>query len=131
MHVLVVEDDRSIRETIGIVLEAYQHRADLVADSRETIAALERCIECWPDVMLLDLKLGAETGEEVIDRIRMRFGRVPPTIVISAAQEGERRARRIPGARFLSKPYTIDQLLESIEEVGAVEELPLLSSSSA
>jgi DNA-binding response OmpR family regulator len=128
MHILVVEDDRSIRETIGIVLEAYHHQAELVADSRETLAALERSIEHWPDVLILDLKLATESGEEVHERIKARFGRVPPTVVISAAQEGARRASRIPGAKFLSKPYTIDQLLECIEEVASAAHL---KSSSA
>ena len=115
MHVLVVEDDRSVRETIGLVLEAYHHEPELVADLAGTIAALEVSFGDWPDVMLLDLRLVDESGEEVHRRIRERFGRVPPTVVISAAQEGASRASRIPGAIFLSKPYTIDQLLESIE----------------
>ncbi len=128
MHILVVEDDRSIRETIGIVLEAYHHHAELVADSRETLAALEPSAGRWPDVLILDLKLAMESGEEVHERIRARFGRVPPTVVISAAQEGARRASRIPGAKFLSKPYTIDQLLECIEEAASSA---LLKSSSA
>ncbi len=119
MNVLVVEDDRSIRETIGIVLEAYQHHAELAADLRETLVTLERLHGRWPDVMLLDLKLGTERGEDVYDKIRARFGRVPPTVVISAAQEGAKRAERIPGARFLSKPYSIDQLLGSLEEAVA------------
>ena len=129
MRVLVVEDDPSIRETIGIVLEAYQHNAELVSNSRETLAALERSMGSWPDVMLLDLKLSGESGEEVHDRIRSRFGRAPPTIVISAAQEGEKRARKIPGARFLAKPYTIDELLGCLEAVGGVTSS--LRSSSA
>jgi len=129
MYILVVEDDRSVRETIGIVLEAYHHQAELVSDSEETLQALERSRVRWPDVMLLDLKLGHESGEEVYDKIRRRFGRVPPTIVISAAQEGARRAERIPGARFLSKPYTIDQLLGSIEDAAAPQDA--LRSSSA
>jgi DNA-binding NtrC family response regulator len=119
MHVLVVEDDDAIRETIGIVLEAYRHHADLVSDARESIEILEKRIGHWPDVMLLDLKLAAETGEEVFGKIRARFGRVLPTVVISAAQDGAARAKRIPGATFLSKPYTIDQLLQSIEDAAS------------
>ena len=119
MHVLVVEDDRSIRETLGIVLEAYHHQAHLVSDSSETLEALERMRMSWPDVVLLDLKLARESGEEVYHQIRERFGKAPPIVIISAAREGAHRATQIPGARFLSKPYTIDQLLASIEEAGA------------
>ncbi|NDD91605.1 DNA-binding response regulator [bacterium] len=129
MRVLVVEDDQSIRETIGIVLEAYQHQADLASNGGETIAFLERSVGNWPDVMLLDLKLSGESGEEVHERILSRFGRVPPTVVISAAQEGMQRAGRIPGARFLPKPYTIDELLNCLEEVTHPSPLSMASSA--
>ncbi|MEN9723753.1 MAG: hypothetical protein RJB38_1739 [Pseudomonadota bacterium] len=131
MNVLVVEDDRSIRETIGIVLEAYRHQAELVANAQETLDFLERRLGHWPDVMLLDLKLATERGEEVYERIRARFGKTPPTIVISAAQEGAKRAARIPGASFLSKPYSIDQLLEAIERVATSVSVGVASSSSS
>lgn len=128
MDVLVVEDDDAIRETIGIVLEAYRHHADLVSDAQETLQILEKRMGNWPDVMLLDLKLAVETGEEVFEKIRARFGRALPTVVISAAQEGAIRAKRIPGATFLSKPYTIDQLLQSLEE--AIDSGRLKSNSA-
>ena len=110
------------------MLEAYHHEPELVSDSVEAIAALEGSLGDWPDVLLLDLRLADENGEEVHRLIRERFGRVPPTVVISAAHEGAARASRIPGAIFLSKPYTIDQLLESIEAAAAPA---LLKSSSA
>lgn len=113
MRVLVVEDDLSIRETLAIVLEAYQHQADLVDSGEKALDYLSRE---WPDVMLLDLTLQGMSGEEVYQDILAKFGRVPPTVVLSAAQQGELRARHLPGARFLSKPYTIEQLAEIIEQ---------------
>ena len=112
MRVLVIEDDLSIRETLAIVLEAYDHQADLV-DTEEK--ALQYLSVQWPDVMLLDLTLQGISGEEVYQSILTRFKRVPPTVVLSAAQQGESRARHLPGAWFLSKPYTIEQLMEIIE----------------
>ena len=113
IRVLVVEDDASIRETIGMVLEACQFRADLVEDGE---GALDYLRNQWPDVMLLDLTLPRMTGEEVYNEIRSRYGRVPPTVVISAAQEGESRARALAGAYYLAKPYTIEQLSDTIVE---------------
>jgi DNA-binding response OmpR family regulator len=112
MRVLVVEDDPSIRETLGMVLEAFQHQPDLVSDGP---SALEYLRNSWPDVMLLDLTLESMSGEEVYHAIRNEFGHVPPTVVISAAQQGEARASHLPGTMFLAKPYTIEQLAEMIE----------------
>jgi DNA-binding response OmpR family regulator len=111
MKVLVVEDDASIRETLGMVLEACGFSADLVEDGE---LALEYLGRNWPDVMLLDLTLPGITGEEVFREIGKRFNRVPPTVVISAAQEGLARAAALQGAYYLAKPYTIEQLDELI-----------------
>ena len=107
MRVLVIEDDYSVRETLGMVLEAYQHQPDLVESGEQAVSFLKTA---WPDVMLLDLTLQGMTGEEVYRKILLEFGKIPPTVVLSAAQQGESRARHLPGAFFLAKPYTIEQL---------------------
>src|SRR4051794_26930746 len=112
MRVLVVEDDASIRETLGMVLEAYGHQSELIEKGEKVVEYLQ---SNWPDVMLLDLTLQGMSGEEVYQKILAQFGRVPPTVVLSAAQQGESRARHLPGAWFLGKPYTIEQLAEVIE----------------
>ena len=113
MRVLVIEDDSSVRETLGMVLEAYQHQPDLAESGEQAVSFLK---STWPDVMLLDLTLQGVTGEEVYEQIHNEFGRVPPTVVLSAAQQGESRARHLPGTYFLAKPYTIEQLEDILSE---------------
>jgi DNA-binding response OmpR family regulator len=113
LNVLVVEDDATVRETLGMVLEAYQYKPILVESGRK---AFEFLAEYWPDVMLLDLTLQEMSGEDVYSEILARFGKVPPTIVLSAVQHGDIRASHLPGARFLAKPYTIEELVEIINE---------------
>ncbi len=115
MKILVVEDDYSIRETLGMVLQAYQHHVDLLDNGETVVPHLKTS---WPDVMLLDLTLQGMTGEEVYCCIQAEFGRVPPTIVLSAARPGESRAKLLPGTRFLGKPCDLDELQEMIEQVG-------------
>ena len=113
MRILVIEDDLSVRETLGLVLEACDYDADLVEgwDQAKTYLSKQ-----WPDAMLLDLTLGGMTGEEVYEKIERQFGKVPPTVVLSAAQEGASRASTMPGAWFLAKPYTIEQLTAILTE---------------
>ncbi len=112
MRILVVEDDPSILETLGIVLEAYNHQPDLIDKGELVVDYLKKI---WPDVMLLDLTLQGMSGEEVYASIQTFFGRVPPTVVLSAVQQGESRAKRLPGAWFLGKPYSLEELAEVIE----------------
>ncbi|MCM2279444.1 MAG: response regulator [Oligoflexia bacterium] len=116
MRVLVVEDDSAVRETLGMVLEAFQHQPILVEDGEQALEYLRRE---WPDALLLDLTLEGMTGEQVFEQIRQRFGRVPPTVVLSAVQHGESRARHLPGTLFLAKPYTIEELADILDEAVA------------
>ncbi len=120
MKILVVEDDRSIRETLGLVLSAYDFEISLVSDGRSTLKHLENH---WPDVILLDLKLEDMSGEEVYVTIRKIFGKVPPTVVLSAASEGFERTEHLSGATFLAKPYTLEGLVEALNTAarGATE----------
>jgi DNA-binding response OmpR family regulator len=111
VRVLVIEDDRAVRETLGLVLESYDHEVELVDGGPGALDALSRS---WPDAMLLDLTLEGMTGEEIYREVLARFGTTPPTVVLSAVQHGENRVRRMPGARFLAKPYTLDQLIEAL-----------------
>lgn len=118
MRVLVVEDDSAVRETLGMVLEAFQHQPILVKNGNEAIDYLKTN---WPDALLLDLTLeGGATGEEVFQQIQTVFGRVPPTIVLSAVQHAETRAQKLPGALFLAKPYTIEELADILEEAAGL-----------
>lgn len=120
MKVLVVEDDRSVRETLGIVLETYDIFAELVDGGDAALAYLERD---WPDVMLLDLTLEGMSGEELYAKIQSRFGNVPPTVVLSAAQEGEQRTQALRGAKFLAKPYTLEQLIQMLRQAEGAREV--------
>lgn len=114
MRILVIEDDRAVQETLKMVLESCDHQAAVVNDGKEAVQYLQGQ---WPDAVLLDLTLQEMSGEEVYQMIRDRFGKVPPTIVLSADQAGADRTRRMLGARFLAKPYTIDDLDHVLQEV--------------
>lgn len=115
--VLVVEDDQSVRETLGMVLESFEYGVRLVGCGKEALVQLEKE---WPDVLLLDLTLDGMTGEELFEKIQNRFGRTPPTVVLSAVQHGEKRTEHMHGVHFLAKPYTLEQLNEVIERMTGV-----------
>lgn len=119
MKVLVIEDDVAVRETLGMVLEAFHHEPALVENGEQ---ALEHLKKNWPDALLLDLTLEETTGEQVYEQIRKVFGRIPPTVVLSAVQHGEARAQQMTGVLYLAKPYTIEDLVDILDEV--VKKIP-------
>ena len=113
MKILVIEDDAAVRETLGMVLEAFDHKPVLISNGDD---AIEYLSTEWPDAVLLDLTLESSTGEEVYHRIVEKFRRIPPTIILSAMPQGQKRQRYLPGTWYLAKPYSIEDLAEILQE---------------
>src|SRR6478609_9242355 len=81
--ILAIEDDDSLRDTIGVLLEQEGFRALLEGDGK---AGYERALSAKPDLILVDLRLPTMKGIEVCKQLRA--ARVStPIIVLSAIGE--------------------------------------------
>jgi two-component system, OmpR family, KDP operon response regulator KdpE len=113
-HILVVEDDRSLREAIASALTAAGFQVTEVRDGAAAVQALE-----WqhPDVVLLDIGLPFVDGWRVL--AGMHHGRQPPVIIISARGDEQDKVRALDmGADdYLAKPFGTEELLARIRAV--------------
>ena len=68
------------------------------------------------EIMLLDLQLGADRGEDIVHRLRREGIKVPRIVILSAQPEPElkRAARSIEAQGYLQKPTTINQIHQSM-----------------
>ena len=78
--ILVIDDDDSLRDTIGVMLEQEGYRAELVADGR---SGYVRALSLKPDLLLVDLRLPGMTGVEICRELRGARVKTP-IIVLSA-----------------------------------------------
>ena len=60
--ILVIDDDESLRDTIGVMLEQEGFRAELVGDGR---GGYDRALLLKPDLLLVDLRLPGMSGVEI------------------------------------------------------------------
>jgi two-component system, OmpR family, KDP operon response regulator KdpE len=112
--VLVVEDDRVVREAVVSAVEAEGFAATAVADG---LAAVEALRAGAYDVVLLDLGLPFVDGWRILGSLEGR--RIPSVIVISARGEERDKVRALDlGADdYLAKPFGADELLARIRAV--------------
>jgi two-component system, OmpR family, KDP operon response regulator KdpE len=112
--VLVVEDDRSLREAIGQALQGARFAVSEVADGA---AAVQRLRSDPPDVVLLDIGLPFVDGWRVLNE--MHHGHQPPVIIISARGDEQDKVRALDmGADdYLAKPFGTEELLARIRAV--------------
>lgn len=108
--VLVAEDDASVRLTIEFVLmdEGFQV---LLAEDGEQALNLARSEQ--PDVILLDQIMPKLDGKQVLSALRAEEQtRDIPVFVLTGMARGP--AEDWPGAQFVGKPFSPDELVRMI-----------------
>ncbi|MGB8169735.1 MAG: ATP-binding protein [Chthoniobacteraceae bacterium] len=108
-EVLVVEDNRDMRDFICRVLEPEAHTR--VADDGR--AALESIRERLPDLVLTDLMMPVMTGDELVATMRQdeRLRDVPVILLTARADEEMKLNLLSEGAQdYVTKPFSIDEL---------------------
>lgn len=108
LTILVVEDDRAVRNLITTTLKANEYHF-LTAKDGET--AVMEASSHNPDVVLLDLGLPDMDGVEVIRKIRSWSNM--PIIVISARSEDSDKIKALDAGAddYLTKPFSVEELL--------------------
>ena len=110
-RVLVVEDDRSVRETATLLLERAGLRVTAVADGRQ---ALEEVAAHRFDLIVLDLMLPFVDGFEVCRTIR-RDSQVPIVMLTARSDTADVVTGLELGADdYLTKPFQAAELLARI-----------------
>lgn len=112
--VLVIDDERKIRDTVRSYLERDGY-AVLVADTGQR--ALEAAARATPDLVVLDLMLPDLSGEEVARSLRA-LSDVPIIMLTAKAAEEDRVAGlRLGADDYLVKPFSPRELLARVEAV--------------
>lgn len=108
--VLVVDDDRDIRDLICLLLEAHGFRAVGAGDGGEALAQLRA--NPPPGVILLDLMMPGLSGEEMMEQLSKdpALGGVP-VVVLSGSRTASQKATALSAAGCLTKPVGLKELL--------------------
>ncbi len=125
MKVLVIDDERSIREHLEMFLQEKGFDV-LCAENGES--GIEQVHVQKPDILVLDIRLPGIDGLEVLRRIKEE-GNAAPVIMITAFHDMETtiHAMRLGAYDYIHKPIDIDELDAVIDKVAGT----LKSSSSA
>jgi two-component system response regulator MprA len=110
MKILVVDDERAVRDSLRRALELEGYDVELAADGEE---ALERLgSNCDPDAVILDILMPKMDGLEVCRRLR-REGRRLPVLMLTARDEVENRVAGLDAGAddYVTKPFALEELL--------------------
>ncbi|MGC7102497.1 response regulator transcription factor [Amycolatopsis lurida] len=109
MRILVVDDDRAVRESLRRSLEFNGYQVELASDGA---MALESIIANRPDAMVLDVMMPRLDGLEVARRLRSTGDDLPILVLTARDTVSDRVSGLDAGADdYLPKPFALEELL--------------------
>jgi len=113
MKILVVDDERAVRESLRRALELEGYEIELAGDGSEALYRLESNEE--PDAMILDVLMPGVDGLEVCRRLRGSGSRLPVLMLTARTEVEDRVAGLDAGADdYVTKPFALEELLARV-----------------
>ena len=115
-HILIVDDDREIRELVGTYLKKNGLRTTVVADGRQMRSFLEAN---QVDLIVLDIMLPGDDGLQLCRELRSGKHKATPILMLTARNDETDRILGLEmGADdYLTKPFSARELLARINAV--------------
>jgi DNA-binding response OmpR family regulator len=116
MHtILVIDDDESLRDTIGLLLEKEGFRPVLVGDGKR---GFEEAMLIKPSLILVDLRMPGMSGMEVCRQLRAAGVKTPIVVLSAVGDEIDKVLLLEIGADdYVVKPFGTRELLARIRAV--------------
>ena len=112
--IIIVEDDKEIREELKILLENSGYEVQIISDFEHII---EKIIEEQVHLILLDINLPNKDGFEICSKIRAK-SKVPIIFVTSRNNSmDELKGIMLGGDDYIEKPYNVPILLARIKNL--------------
>ena len=110
VRILVVDDERAVRESLRRALALEGYEIELAEDGRQALERLEA--DAQPDAVILDVLMPGPDGLEVCRRLRKAGSRVP-VLMLTARDEVENRVAGLDAGAddYVTKPFALEELL--------------------
>ena len=120
--VLVIDDSNTIRRSAEIFLKQGGHEVFLAEDGFDALAKIN---DLQPNLIFCDILMPRLDGYQTCAIIKRnaRFAAVP--VVMLSSKDGvfdKARGRMVGSQDYLTKPFTKDQLLQTVAQFGAAKQ---------
>lgn len=117
LSIVALDDDADFRQYIAGVLETDGHDVRTVATGEEFVAA---CQQRLPELVLLDMKMGHDSGASVLEDLRKRWPKLAVIIVTGyPTLDSMRQTFKQDVFDYLSKPFSILELRRSLAQAAS------------
>jgi two-component system response regulator MprA len=115
VKILVVDDERAVRESLRRALELEGYEIELAEDGRRALERLAGESGDEPDAVILDVLMPGVDGLEVCRTLRSQGSRLPILMLTARTQIEDRVEGLDAGADdYLTKPFALEELLARV-----------------
>lgn len=117
LSIVALDDDADFRQYIKDVLENEGHDVRVVATPDELYCV---CEEHRPEIVLLDMKMGRHSGEEVLTEVRQRWEKLCVIVVTGyPTLETMRKTFKQDVFDYLAKPFSLEDLRATLAQAAS------------
>jgi len=122
-RILVVDDRHDLLHLMRRVLEDEQYQVSILQEGRGAYTHVKTEL---PDLLILDLKLGDISGQDILKELKNDYvtADIPVIVYTAAVLEAEQVTKliasdpgRYQGVRVVQKPFELESLLNLVEQV--------------
>jgi len=122
-RILVVDDKNELLHLMRRVLEDEQYQVSILQDGRDAFARVKSQL---PDLLILDLKLGEVSGQDILKQLKYDSitEDIPVIVYTAAVLEAEEvnrlvtdNPRHYQGVHVVQKPFELENLLSLVQQV--------------
>lgn len=114
MKAIIIDDELSARLTLRSILEGFFPEVEIIGEAGGPAEAAKLLETHSPDVIFLDIQMGAETGFDLLESISNRTFQV---IIISAHRQHAFDSFRYRTTDYLLKPVRIQDMRAALDKV--------------
>src|SRR5687768_3134876 len=113
-HILIVDDDDSIRELLRLHLGSAGYEVDVAEDA---IVAGYKVLRRAPDLIIADVNMPHMSGFEFVAALKEDKS-LPyiPVIFLTSMDDGDHRGKELGAVGYLLKPVRSDKLLSMVAQ---------------
>ena len=121
-RVLVVDDERPIRDVVAEALRESGYEVETASNGAEALHYIARS---RPDAIILDLMMPVMDAAGFIRLLRLNPSSAGlPIIILSAAYAPDDEAHRLGASACLTKPFKLEELVAAVEHALGSAALP-------
>jgi DNA-binding NtrC family response regulator len=124
MKILVVDDEGIVLSSCRRILEAEGFEVLMAGSVSEALQLLDGAAGSMPSLLLVDVKMPVHDGMYLMQQVKPKHPNLP-VIVMSGypTEETVRTAEYFGAATFIAKPFTPEELLDTVRAVAKKGEI--------